>query len=74
MNNTFCLCIFMGLIFFRKLAWQYTAETIAIIVVEIAVAIMVQSNVMTTFRAFIIMAMFPLSIALVAGLEALGFD
>ena len=29
MNNTFCLSIFMGLVYFRGLAWQYTAETIS---------------------------------------------
>lgn len=74
MNNTFCLSIFMGLVFFRGLAWQYTAETVAIIIVEIIVALMVQTNVMSMFRGLIIMSLFPLSIALVAGLEAIGFD
>ena len=74
MNNTFCLSIFMGLIFFRQLAWQYTAETAAIIIVEVIVAVLVQSNIMTTFRGLIVLALFPLSIALVASLEALGFD
>jgi len=74
MNNTFCLSIFMGLIFFRQLAWQYTAETAAIIIVEVVVAILVQSEYMTMFRGLILMALFPLSIVLVATLEALGFD
>merc|ERR1719420_1240514 len=27
MNNTFCLAIFFALIYFKKLAWQFTAET-----------------------------------------------
>merc|ERR1719162_355376 len=35
MNNTFCLCIFMGLIYIRGLAWQYTAETASIVIVRI---------------------------------------
>ena len=74
MNNTFCLSIFMGLIFFRGLAWQYTAETIAIIVVEFTMMAMAQKDVLTTFHAALIMAIFPLSIALVATLEACGFD
>lgn len=74
MNNTFCLSIFMGLIFFRGLAWQYTAETISIIVTEVIVAILVQANYMTLFRGCIIFALFPLSLAIVAILEGMGFD
>uniref|UniRef100_A0A7S2HPW8 Sodium/calcium exchanger membrane region domain-containing protein n=1 Tax=Helicotheca tamesis TaxID=374047 RepID=A0A7S2HPW8_9STRA len=74
MNNTFCLSIFMGLIFFRGLAWQYTAETIAIIAVQLILGIMVQKSSMSTLRACIILAVFPLSIAFIAFLEALGFD
>lgn len=74
MNNTFCLSIFMGLVFFRGLAWQYTAETIAIIIVEAIIAVMVQANMMPLLRSLFIMSLFPLSIALVAVLEALGFD
>ena len=64
----------MGLIFFRGLAWQYTAETISIIAVEVSVAVLVQKEIMTTGRAAIIGCMFPASLVLVAVLEALGFD
>lgn len=74
MNNTFCLSIFMGLIFFRGLAWQYTAETIAIVTVELIMAFMVQFKTMTMLHGFIILSIFPLSLLLVAGLEAIGFD
>jgi Ca2+/Na+ antiporter len=74
MNNTFCLSIFMGLIFFRGLAWQYTAETLAILLVELIVAVCVQRNVMTLRMGVFISFLFPLSMALVAVLEAIGFD
>lgn len=74
MNNTFCLSIFMGLIFFRGLAWQYTAETVAILLVELIVAVVVQRNVMKLGMGVLVSCLFPLSIALVAGLEAFGFD
>lgn len=74
MNNTFCLSIFMGLIFFRGLAWEYTAETIAIVAVEFFLGFLLQKNVMTSSRALLVFSVFPLSIALVATLEALGFD
>merc|ERR1712196_672781 len=39
MNNTFCLAIFMALIFFRGLAWRYTAETVGTLIVECLVAV-----------------------------------
>merc|ERR1711862_974265 len=34
MNNTFCLAIFFALIWTQDLAWQFTAETIAIVVIQ----------------------------------------
>ena len=74
MNNTFCLSIFMGLIFFRGLAWQYTAETIVIILTEVIVAALVQSTYITLFRGLIILSLFPISIAVVAILEGMGLD
>lgn len=74
MNNTFCLSIFMGLIFFRRLAWQYTAETIAIVAVEfIMFAVAVWCKTLNVARALIIIAIFPLSLAMIATLKSLGF-
>lgn len=73
-NNTFCLSIFMGLIYWRGLAWEYTAETIAILAVEYIMGGLVQSKVMTMGTAVGVLALFPLSIAFVALLEMLGFD
>jgi len=74
MNNTFCLAIFMGLIYFRGLAWQYTAETISILVVQYIIYAMTRADTMSGLEGVIIMSIFPLSIMLVAGLEYLGFD
>jgi hypothetical protein len=64
----------MSLIYIRGLAWQYTAETIAIVVVEFIMAYLVQSKVMTVGRGALIMAIFPLSLVLVATLEYFGLD
>lgn len=64
----------MGLIFVRQLAWQYTAETISIVAVEIIMCLLVQNEVMTTGRAMCVLAIFPLSLVLVATLEHFGFD
>lgn len=74
MNNTFCLSIFMSLIYFRGLAWQYTAETIAILLVQYIVGYFTRGDIMTSKTALIILSIFPLSIALIAGLEAAGLD
>jgi Ca2+/Na+ antiporter len=38
MNNTFCLAIFMALIFFKGLAWEYSAETLGILLAQCVVA------------------------------------
>jgi len=74
MNNTFCLAIFMALVYVRGLAWQFTAETIAIIVVQIIVGIYLRQKIITSFSAYVILLLFPLSLALVATLESFGFD
>ena len=29
MNNTFCLGIFLALIFFKEIAWEFSAETVS---------------------------------------------
>jgi len=44
MNNTFCLPILMGLLYFRGLEWSYTAETITIVVVQFVVGIMTRTK------------------------------
>ena len=74
MNNTFCLSIFMGLLYFRGLAWSYSAETIAIVLVQFVVGIMARTTTMTYFIGFFILSLFFLSIVLVVGFEAIGLD
>jgi len=74
LNNTFCLSIFFFLIYFRGLAWQFSAETISIVAVELIVGFLVQRDSLSMLTGFMILAIFPLSLVLVATLEALGFD
>ena len=74
MNNTFCLAIFMGLIYFRGLAWQYTAETISIVLVQLIIFAMTRGETSSKLQGLAIMVIFPLSIVLVAGLEAVGLN
>jgi hypothetical protein len=74
MNNTFCLSIFMGLIYFRGLAWQFSAETLAIVLVQLVMYVYAQRSKMSTATGFVILSFFPLSVILVALLEYFGLD
>jgi len=74
MNNTFCLAIFMSLIFFRGLAWEYSAETISIVLVQFIMAAFAQKRVLSLRDGVFILSIFPLSIVLVYVLEAIGLD
>jgi len=74
MNNTFCIAIFMGLIFFQGLAWKFTAETLATLLIEVLVFGVALQSTQTTLMGVFLLSLFPLSIAFIAGLEAFGFD
>ena len=74
MNNTFCLSIFMGIIYFRGLAWEFTAETIAILACQVFIYFMLRKDSISASQGMIIIAFFPFSIALVAILESFGLD
>jgi len=70
MNNTMCLGIFLAIVYFRSLLWDFSAE---ISVIFFATLIMgAVAAFRTTFplwMAFIGLALYPLSIALVAFLD-----
>jgi len=75
MNNTFCLAIFLALVYFQSLAWQFTAETICCVSVQYMVGILtLKACSQTTKDALIIFACYPVSLVVVAVLEAIGFD
>jgi Ca2+/Na+ antiporter len=74
MNNTFCTGIFMLLIFTQGLAWEFSAETVSILFVEIAMALFAMKPVHTVFDGFLILLLYPFSLLLVSWLESMGFD
>jgi len=76
MNNTFCLGIFYGLIYFGGLAWQFTAETTAIILIQWIIGLLAMAkDTQAWFVAFIILAMYPFCLFLVYYLEnVIGWD
>eukprot|EP01060_Flectonema_neradi_P014063 TRINITY_DN20790_c0_g1_i1.p1 TRINITY_DN20790_c0_g1~~TRINITY_DN20790_c0_g1_i1.p1 ORF type:complete len:572 (+),score=116.47 TRINITY_DN20790_c0_g1_i1:79-1716(+) len=74
MNNTFCLAIFLYQIYSKSLLWEFTAETTAIVVIEIIMFAFSQQVTHTTWQAIPIALLFPISIVIVAGLESIGLD
>lgn len=69
MNNTFCLAIFLILIYFKELEWEFSAETISILAVEVIMGLFCFKKCHTVFDALLILAVYPLSIAFVYVLE-----
>jgi len=69
MNNTFCLGIFLCLIFFKGLVWEFSAETIAIVSVELILFGFAMKKTHRIFEASLILSLYPLSIFFVWFLE-----
>ena len=76
MNNTFCLGIFMGLMAFKgDLAWEFSAETISILLVEFTMGYIAMKRTLTLGSALFVFSLFPLSILAVYVLEnCFGLD
>eukprot|EP00981_Chlorochromonas_danica_P003949 scaffold748_cov176-Ochromonas_danica.AAC.3 len=74
MNNTFVLGIFMLLICTQSLVWEFFAETLSILLVEVVIAIFALKKTHTILDAFLILSLYPLSLGFVAGLEAMGWN
>eukprot|EP00928_Gymnodinium_smaydae_P022907 TRINITY_DN19098_c0_g2_i1.p1 TRINITY_DN19098_c0_g2~~TRINITY_DN19098_c0_g2_i1.p1 ORF type:complete len:533 (+),score=128.72 TRINITY_DN19098_c0_g2_i1:87-1685(+) len=76
MNNTFCLAIFFALIYFKEIAWQFTAETVSIVVIQWIIGILAIVKSTHTFKdGCMILACYPLCIGIVWFLEnVVGLD
>lgn len=60
MNNTFCLGVFFALIYFQNLAWQFTAETLAIVLIQWVIGLLViAKKTQDTLTAFLILFCYP---------------
>ena len=71
-QNTFCLCIFLLLVYVQKLAWEFSAEVLAILLVEVIMTLLVltqKNNTMPVWRAVLAGLLFPGAIAFVYILE-----
>eukprot|EP00932_Pfiesteria_piscicida_P021159 SRR837773.796.p3 GENE.SRR837773.796~~SRR837773.796.p3 ORF type:complete len:170 (-),score=68.67 SRR837773.796:65-517(-) len=76
MNNTFCLGIFLGLVYFQGLAWQFSAETFAILFVEVCVGLLsLRCSSLRMYHGVGILLLYPVSLMLVWLLEnVVGID
>jgi len=76
MNNTFCLAIFLALVYFQRLAWEFSAETTAIMLIQVLMAFLVLSRrVHRMIEAYVILSLYPLCLATVYVLENyVGWD
>jgi len=73
MNNTFVLSVFMVLIYGRGLYFDYFAEVVVILAVELLVCLYALKTNQTLFDALVILSFYPLSIAAVYGLYYVGW-
>ena len=69
MNNPFCLGIFLLLIFAKELAWKFSAETLSIVFVQIAMYYFANKKTQTLLDALLVFSLYPLCLALVFVLE-----
>ncbi|GBG28916.1 Sodium/calcium exchanger NCL1 [Hondaea fermentalgiana] len=75
MNNTLCLGVFLALVYFRGLAWEFSAETISILFVESCMIFVAYQRVQTLRMAVFVFSLFPLSLVIVYVLEnVFGLD
>eukprot|EP00932_Pfiesteria_piscicida_P018068 SRR837773.4938.p1 GENE.SRR837773.4938~~SRR837773.4938.p1 ORF type:complete len:227 (+),score=82.00 SRR837773.4938:370-1050(+) len=76
MNNTFVLAIFLALIYLQGLAWQFTAETVAMVLVQWVIGLLAMSNTtQTSFLGCLILMCYPGCLAIVWFCEnILGWD
>lgn len=74
MNNTFGLGIFMYLVYSKGLAWNYLAETLVILLVELIMGLYSLKSHHTLLDGCIILSLFPLSLLFVYALESMGWN
>ena len=71
MNNTYCVAIFMALIFAQDLYWAFTAETIAIVLIEIVMLAFAYKQTHTVLDGAMVLCLYPITMTIVALLTPL---
>lgn len=66
MNNTLCLCVFLAVMYFRHLAWQFGAETFGLLMTQWTfAAIILSSNTQRKLIGFALILMYPVCLIVV---------
>merc|ERR1712217_82300 len=70
MNNTFCLGIFLLVIYFNQLAWKFSAEACSIVIIQFILGLYVCCRkVHRLIDGFILLACYPASLLIVWWLQ-----
>ncbi|KAL2649699.1 hypothetical protein R1flu_017827 [Riccia fluitans] len=70
MNNTMCLAIFLAVVYYRGLTWDFSSEVLVVVIATVVIGILASVRVtFSLWMALIALALYPLSIALVAILD-----
>jgi len=72
MNNTFCLAIFLILVYVQDLAWEFSAEVLTILAVQAVIVILTLTSpkdVLPLWKAGVVLSLYPASLLLVYLLE-----
>jgi Ca2+/Na+ antiporter len=72
LNNTYVLGVFLILIKVRGAVWQFTAETLAILIVELFMFLVLSRRVLSVRVSLMILSVYPLTLVFVGLLEGLG--
>lgn len=75
MNNTFCLGVFLFMIYYRQLSWEFGAETIGVLFSIYAVTFYcyIKDN-FTLFDSFILLSLYGVALALSGAMTAVGMS
>merc|ERR1719361_476095 len=70
MNNTFTTGVFFALIYLRGIAWEFQAETIVLVLIQIAIAIMMlNTKHQLLYHACLVFSFYPAALAVTWILE-----
>jgi Ca2+/Na+ antiporter len=70
MNNTMCLAIFLFMVYWRGIKWDFSAEVSVILMTTAVVGLIGLRTTLRTFWALPVILMYPLSLAVVFALES----
>jgi len=74
MNNTMTLGVFVFLVYFKDLYWDYDAETACIVLIELFMVILSRTSRLSVFAGLCVLTLYPLCLVGTALLENYGIS